>query len=82
METAHIANMLCQCLLVRLCIETFIKDLLHDEHQVMHRIAESLYCTPEIYVTRYVNCSEIKILKKDLLRHWMIRGKGNSRRAE
>ena len=32
-----------------------------DEHWVMYKIAESLYCTPETNITLYVNCSSIKI---------------------
>ena len=27
----------------------------YDEHQVMYRIVESLYCTPETNITYYVN---------------------------
>ena len=26
-----------------------------DEHRVMHRLVESLYCTPETKITLYVN---------------------------
>ena len=35
----------------------------HDEHQIMYRIVESPYCTPEINITLYVNYPGIKIKK-------------------
>ena len=38
----------------------------HDEHWVMHRIIESLYCTPETNITLYANYPEI--LKKLFLK--------------
>ena len=31
-----------------------------NEHRVMYRIVESLYCTPETNVTLYVNYTRIK----------------------
>ena len=31
------------------------EDIYHNEHRVMYRIVESLYCTPEINITLYVN---------------------------
>ena len=36
----------------------------HDEHWVMYRLVESLYCTPETTIALYVNNTGIKILKK------------------
>ena len=32
----------------------------HDEHRVMYRVVESLYCTPETNITLYVNYLEFK----------------------
>ena len=33
----------------------------HDEHQVMCRSVESLYCIPETNITLYVNSTGIKM---------------------
>ena len=33
----------------------------HDEHWVIYRIVESLYCTPETNMTLYVKYTGIKI---------------------
>ena len=33
----------------------------HDEHWIMYRIVESLYCTPEINIRLYDNYIRIKI---------------------
>lgn len=53
--------MLYQCLLIRLAMETSLKDWLHDEYWVMYGRVESLYYTPETNVTLCVNYSGIKI---------------------
>ena len=33
----------------------------HDEHWVMYKIAESLYCTPKTNIILHVNSTEIKM---------------------
>ena len=35
----------------------------HAEHQVMHRVGESLYCTPETNITLHDNYTGIKVKK-------------------
>ena len=38
--------------------------IFHDEHWVVNRIPESLYCIPEMNTTLYVNYTRIKKLNK------------------